>query len=476
MRSVFSERAVSASLKLTAATAMALALAACSTDTTRFSQPMFSSSNDYTGSITPKQGVGYGGVNPERGGASQPVIQQAPLAAPGSYPSQPYPSQPYPQGQASYTPPQQSYPQQGGYTPPSYDGSYNDGSPGSVSSIGTTAKPGTHVTVEQGETLYSISRRYGVPVNALMQANGISDPTQVRVGQRLTVPTYSASRSGWVTGPQPAGATPAPQPVAMTPAPKPRQTSNVATATKVDRQPPAAAAPTSSGGTHTVATGETLYSISRRYGVTVEALSAQNGISSPSQLRVGQRLSIPGAGSTAAVISTKPQQVAVRTQSPEPVQQYAAQPEPEPQVVADDKPINTASIPAPQAINEGFRWPARGRVISAFGEANQGSTNEGINIAVPEGTSVRAAENGVVIYAGSELEGLGNLVLVRHADNWVTAYAHNRDVRVNRGDKVSRGQIIATAGQTGKVTSPQLHFELRKGSKPVDPLRYLSAL
>ena len=481
MRSVFSERAVRAALRLTAATALALTAAACSTDTTRFSQPMFNSSNDYTGSITPKKGVGYGGVPDEGAGVPQPAVQQAPLAAPGSYPSQPYPSQPYPQGQGSYNYSRQGgYPQQGGgYSQPSYNGGYPDGSPDSVSSISTpaatAAKPGTYVTVEQGETLYSISRRYGVPVDALMQANGISDPRQVRVGQRLSIPTYSASRSGWVTGAQPVA--PAPQPVAVTPAPKSHNVSSVATATGTAPAPRASVAPVASGGTHTVATGETLYSISRRYGVTVEALSNQNGISSPSQLRVGQRLSIPGAGSTAAVINTKPQQVAVRTQNPAPVRQAVAQPvPPAPQAVPDDQPISTASIPAPQAINEGFRWPARGRVISAFGEANSGSANEGINIAVPEGTSVRAAENGVVIYAGSELEGLGNLVLVRHADNWVTAYAHNRSLKVARGDKVTRGQIIATAGQTGKVTSPQLHFELRKGSKPVDPLRYLSAL
>lgn len=212
----------------------------------------------------------------------------------------------------------------------------------------------------------------------------------------------------------------------------------------------------------------------------MSALQQQNGIASPSHLRVGQRLSIPGAGSTAAVINTKPQPAVARAPQPAPVQQAAVKHEPAPPAtpaqVVEDKPVSTAAIPAPQAINEGFRWPARGRVISAFGEANNGSTNEGINIAVPEGTSIRAAENGVVIYSGSELEGLGNLVLVRHSDNWVTAYAHARDLRVKRGDKVTRGQVIATAGQTGKVKSPQLHFELRKGSKPVDPLRYLSAL
>ncbi|MCB1472769.1 MAG: LysM peptidoglycan-binding domain-containing protein [Rhodobiaceae bacterium] len=491
MRSVFSESGERKFANVAAVSLVALAVAACSTDTTRFSQAGFSSSNDYTGSITPKEGVGYGGAQPGAYGAPQASVQQAPIAAPGSYPSQPYPSQPYPA-------PQYQQPMgQGGYSQaPTYNGgAYSDGSPGSVSSVRAVPRPaashvdpsGTVVTVESGETLYSISRRYGVPVNALMQANGISDPATVKAGQRLAIPRYSATQANWVVGAQPVAATPRPQPVAVS-TPQPvaaaRPTSSVATATRVDRAP--AATPVTTGtistaanaGMHTVASGETLYSISRRYGVTVEALGAHNGISSPSQIKVGQRLAIPGAGR----VSAAPQPARVQTVAVAPAPQpVTVQPQAQPQPIYNqpapqEQPVRTAAIPAPQAINEGFRWPVRGRVINAFGERNNGGNNDGINIAVPEGTSVRAAENGVVIYAGSELEGLGNLVLVRHADDWVTAYAHNSGLKVSRGDKVTRGQVIALAGQTGKVNSPQLHFELRKGSKPVDPLRYLSAL
>lgn len=262
MRSVISESVVRATFRLTAVSVLALTVAACSTDTTRFSQPMFSSANDYTGSITPKEGVGYGGARAPGTIASNADIQQAPLAAPGSYPSQPYPSQPYPQtsggyGQGSgYTPPasqpiysQPTYGQgQSTYSQPAYGaqpGSYQaganvhaptvmpDGSPGAVSSVRPSASATPHsgitVAVERGETLYSISRRYGVPVNALMQANGISDPTSVRVGQRLNIPQYSATKSGWVTGPQPVAT--------RAVAPEPRAASRVATATKVDRRP-----------------------------------------------------------------------------------------------------------------------------------------------------------------------------------------------------------------------------------------------
>ncbi len=139
----------------------------------------------------------------------------------------------------------------------------------------------------------------------------------------------------------------------------------------------------------------------------------------------------------------------------------------------------TASIPPAEtkalASDENrpeFRWPARGRIIQGFSSGG----NDGINIAVPEGTQVKAAEGGVVAYAGSELKGYGNLVLIRHPNGFVSAYAHNGQLDVKRGDQVKRGQTIAKSGQSGNVGSPQLHFELRKGSTPVDPTNYLAGL
>jgi murein DD-endopeptidase MepM/ murein hydrolase activator NlpD len=136
-----------------------------------------------------------------------------------------------------------------------------------------------------------------------------------------------------------------------------------------------------------------------------------------------------------------------------------------------DNAVKTAE---PVGSLPGFRWPVRGRVIAAFGPKPNGVQNDGINLAVPEGTPIKAAEDGVVAYAGSELKGYGNLVLVRHSNGFVTAYAHASDVLVKRGETVKRGQVIAHAGQTGNVTSPQLHFEIRKGATPVDPAQYLS--
>lgn len=160
--------------------------------------------------------------------------------------------------------------------------------------------------------------------------------------------------------------------------------------------------------------------------------------------------------------------VAALTQ-PEPVKTIApAAPEPAPQPEAARAPA-----PEPEAtasVSGDFRWPARGRVIAGFG-ANGG--NEGINIAVPEGTPVKATEAGTVTYAGSEVKGYGNLVLIKHENGYVSAYAHNGSLNVKRGEQVKRGQVIATSGQSGNVTSPQLHFEIRKGAQPVDPMKYL---
>ncbi|WP_445505086.1 peptidoglycan DD-metalloendopeptidase family protein [Microvirga sp. G4-2] len=154
----------------------------------------------------------------------------------------------------------------------------------------------------------------------------------------------------------------------------------------------------------------------------------------------------------------------VVTQSVAPAPAPAPQPEAAKAPVAE--PEQTASLSA-----SNFRWPARGRVIAGFG-ANGG--NEGINIAVPEGTAVKAAEAGTVTYAGSEVKGYGNLVLIRHDNGYVSAYAHNGSLSVKRGEQVKRGQVIATSGQTGNVTSPQLHFEIRKGATPVDPMKHLA--
>ena len=159
-------------------------------------------------------------------------------------------------------------------------------------------------------------------------------------------------------------------------------------------------------------------------------------------------------------------------------------------VVKENEPVQSASVvtTAPDTLDkdaaklaEGtgalpkFRWPANGRIIAGYGPTTNGQQNDGINIALPENTPVKAAEDGVVAYAGNELKGYGNLVLVRHPNGYVTAYAHAKELLVKRGDQVKRGQVIARSGQTGNVNAPQLHFEIRKGASPLDPTRSSTA-
>ena len=144
--------------------------------------------------------------------------------------------------------------------------------------------------------------------------------------------------------------------------------------------------------------------------------------------------------------------------------------------VAKEEPRTTETVvkaAEPSGAMPSFGWPVRGRLIAGFGSKPDGTQNDGINLAVPEGTPIKAADDGVVVYAGNELKGYGNLVLIQHTNGFVTAYAHASELMVKRGDTVKRGQVIAHAGQTGNVTSPQLHFEIRKGSTPVDPTQYL---
>ncbi len=251
-----------------------------------------------------------------------------------------------------------------------------------------------------------------------------------------------------------------------------------------------------SGGVHVVAPGETLTSIARLYGKSRPEIAKANKIDAYAIVRVGQRLAIPGirqaqvksaANASASQPAAKPAAPAAAPQAAKP---DAAKPQgaaPQKVVAAHGTatarlatPVSDAPEATASATSEmtgavpSFRWPARGRVIAGFGAKVNGAANDGLNLAVPEGTSVKAAEDGVVAYAGNELKGYGNLVLVRHSNGFVTAYAHASEVMVKRGDQVKRGQTIAHSGQTGSVSSPQLHFEIRKGSTPVDPTQYLN--
>jgi len=180
------------------------------------------------------------------------------------------------------------------------------------------------------------------------------------------------------------------------------------------------------------------------------------------------KMRTPATKAAAARKPTAPAAKQETTQAKMPSETKASARDPAPAPATEPKKTAMAS----ETANPEFRWPARGRIIQGFKPGG----NDGINIAVPEGTSVKAAESGVVAYAGNELKGYGNLILIRHPNGFVSAYANNGDIEVKRGETVKRGQTIAKSGQSGNVASPQLHFELRKGTKPVDPTQYLAGV
>src|SRR6516225_5932933 len=232
---------------------------------------------------------------------------------------------------------------------------------------------GTAITVAAGESIDTIARRYGVPASVIMQANNIAAPATLHPGQRLVIPRYKPSR---------VATTPPPRPAVPTPAP--------------------AASPAGNANVHVVAAGDTLSKIAHRYHKSVNEIAKANNIRPTATLNVGDRLTIPGAQAPAVKASA-------------------------PAAVAPAKPVAAAAPKEAAKLAEGtgavpkFRWPANGRVIASYGPTTNGQQNDGINIALPENTPVKAAEDGVVAYAGNELKGYGNLVLVRHPNGYVTA-------------------------------------------------------
>jgi murein DD-endopeptidase MepM/ murein hydrolase activator NlpD len=336
----------------------------------------------------------------------------------------------------------------GGYPPAESAASVRTAS---SSQPGWTWEGGTAITIRPGETLEVVSREHGVPVSAIMQANNIANPSDVHAGERLVIPRNRSP-----------GAAPQTRVASASPA----------LAVPVGTPRSALVAPS---GVHVVAAGETLNSIARRYHKPVMVIAKANNLPLETRVKVGDRIVIPEMKEAPRTASAPPR----AEPSPTPPTGSLAMAEP-PRGVriaepAAETPSQQDSVKTAQPAGNlpSFRWPVRGRVIAAFGPKPNGLQNDGINLAVPEGTPIKAAEDGVVAYAGNELKGYGNLVLVRHANGFVTAYANASDILVKRGEAVKRGQVIAHSGQTGNVTSPQLHFEIRKGATPVDPAQYL---
>ena len=302
------------------------------------------------------------------------------------------------------------------------------------------------IAVAKGDTLYSISRRYDVPLRDLITVNSLTPPYTLAVGQLLKIP---------------------------------------------------------SARYHIVSKGDTLYNVSKRYNVDITTLSRLNNIEAPYTLSIGQKLMLPGTTGTAYVYEESSEDetgtvwLAPKTSS----------------VPASSRTLLKTSAPAKKTVSvkksssskktvqkktsakkvssvrkttktssratvvksrkTKFAWPVKGQVISKFGPVAKGRNNDGINIKAARGTVVKAADAGTVAYAGNELKGFGNLILIKHNDGWVTAYAHNDTLKVRKGQKVAKGTPIATVGTTGGMTTPQLHFETRAGKKALNPLAYL---
>ncbi len=267
--------------------------------------------------------------------------------------------------------------------------------------------------VQKGDTLYKISRRYNVPLRGIIEENNLSAPYALNVGQILKLPVRQI---------------------------------------------------------HTVAKGETLYAIARKYNVDITTLSKINDLSSPYALNVGQELELPSSivtRATSSIISKGENKFSTSSAS---------------KSIAQSKKVSTSSrrsykssqgTPVSSYRKTKFVWPVNGSIVSNFGFVGKGRKNDGINIKAALGTNVKAADKGVVAYAGNELKGFGNLVLIKHYDGYITAYAHADKIYVKKGQKVLRGEKIATVGKTGGVNVPQLHFEVRAGKKAVNPRKYL---
>jgi|SRR5690625_2720830 len=329
---------------------------------------------------------------------------------------------------------------------PATQGPGADSAPGSGQRARLLQPAEKRYVVQSGDTLFSISQSLEVPLAAMIDANELRAPFELRVGQALTVPSVRV---------------------------------------------------------YEVESGETLYSIAKRQGVSTEELAQANRLDAPYRLWGGQKLVLPGAASdeplgevdvtlAEAAAAAAP---AERPEPPAPEQEIvdappvlaevpeASLPEPEaegPEAGSshDDaepgEPRRLAAVPAPPPRSGGrFLWPLQGEQVANFGPQGDGRHNDGINIAAPRGTQVVAAENGVVAYAGNELRGFGNLLLIKHSDDWITAYAHNDRLLISAGESVTRGQPIAEVGSSGSVSKPQLHFEIRKGTRAVDPLPLL---
>ncbi len=310
------------------------------------------------------------------------------------------------------------------------------------------------IRAKKGDTIYKIARRHGVEIRDLIDKNRLRPPYILNEGQIIKLPNATF---------------------------------------------------------HVVSTNETIYAVSRSYDVAIDRLIKANNIADPYIIHAGQRLRLPSKTEKIDTIFSDDIEIAdnepkvptiknlrivvardlgkiqpkkliitqkIDPNAPKPTLKSNSYPRP---VLKNGKKfsakktiVRSALIPKKSNKKLSFKWPVKGRLLSNFGPKKGGLYNDGINISAKEGTPIKAAENGIVVYSGNELRGYGNLVLIRHNKGYITAYAHTKNIAVKKGDHVRKGQIISYVGKTGHVSSPQLHFSIRKGRKAVNPKKYLS--
>jgi len=334
------------------------------------------------------------------------------------------------------------------------------------------------VIVERGDTLYSLARKSNMTVAELAKINDLKEPYKLSVGQKLKMRATEIQKTE-----KPVPNVISVEKVKQIKAEKETKKTETVKPTSVKRVDLQEI---------TVVKGDTLYSLSRKYEIPVNDLAVMNKLSAPFGLSVGQKLKVPKLNTvqtrSASVAKTKSQKSVTQKENKPETKEKAetvkkteqksvekkteTQQKPQQKTPTNSNVQKTQTKIAPRSSSK-FSWPVRGTILSGYGPKNGGLVNDGINISASLGTPVKAAENGVVAYAGNEVKGMGNLIIIQHSDGWMTVYAHLNSMDVKRGARVSVGQPIGKIGKTGKVDKPQLHFEIRKGTKSYNPTKYL---
>ena len=353
------------------------------------------------------------------------------------------------------------------------------------------------IIVAKGDTVYSLARKNSMSISEFAEINNLKEPYTLSIGQKLT----TKRNAGAVVAKQ---EVPNVISVEKVEEIKAEKVANKTTGAVV-KEPVKTVAKRVDLQEIMVQKGDTLYSLSRKYEIPVNDLAVMNKLSSPFNLSVGQKIKVPRLENvrTASVSEIKTvsavqatsekitpakkavQQVVLKESKPVTVakntqntsQVVKVQNATNEKSVVEQKKVSTnqkkQSVKIAARSSSKFSWPIRGKILSAYGAKNNGLFNDGINIASSFGAAVKAAENGIVAYAGNEVKGMGNLIIIQHSDGWMTVYAHLDSMSVKRGARVNVGTQIGRVGKTGKVDQPQLHFEIRKGTKAYNPIKYL---